>query len=647
MFCRLFLALVLLLCVRPVLSAPRLPPPAVAADAQGVSLHGKKTILLIGSFHYFRIDPSDWDRWLGKFADSGYNTIDCYVPWNFHEPEEGRYDFSSPSHDLPRFLRLCARHHLSVFLRGGPYICSEWDGGGLPAWMVPKPNLEVRRNNAAYMACLRPYLHELDRVVKPYLATHGGPIILSQLENELDYLSGHRETDALAYLGALRDQARQDGIDIPLTACVGGPGSDDGPIRRAMGLADGIIPTGNFYVSGPVEARARSFISAVHAARFAGGGSLADLPVICSETSRDENTQRRLLAGGLKGVAPFLFAGGSNGLFHNGDTNWDSPVAFIGTSVDYGGMISFTGSETPNWYAARRLAGFVDTVSDALCRAGSDTNWEDGFSVSNPALGADEGGGKPRRLYRLAVPDGPQFVFLWNGSAQPQATTLTVGSLTLPRHAALTVAPSYDQIVPMNLPLAAWGLPGVTMRYTTSEIYGCAQTGNTTTLTLTGSAGAMGELSLSTRPSHVGVFPASVHTFQDGADWTVTYQTGQARELRLAFGPRRLVVTNPPARGAGCHSQPPGPDATSRTRGGLAAVGRGPARRRGRPSLARCGAAAPRTIGDFAGGGLVPGRVRGASDRGCVAAALIRPWGRHPHGLPQRQVPGDTDRGRK
>ena len=518
-------------------------PPAITTDADGVTIHGKRTILLIGTFQPSRTDPSDWDRRLGQFAGSGYNTIDCLVPWNFHEPEEGRFDFSSPTHDLPRFLRLCQKHHLYVFLRSGPYVCDEWDGGGFPAWLIPKAGLAIRRTNPRYLAAVREFVRALDKIVRPYQITKGGPVILNQLENELDYFGGAGpDDDRRVYLTALRDYARQDGLDIPLTACVGGPNSTDGPLRRAMGLADGIIPTGNFYGGGAIEARAHGFIAAVHAAKSADGASLAAFPVVCSETGRDEAGQRRLLAAGLKGVSPFNFVSGSNFLFNNGDTNWNSPISYISTSVDFGGMISFSGVQTANWYAARRLAGFVNTVSDALGRAASDTNWEGGFSASNAALGADEGGGKPRRLYRLAAPNGPQFVFLWNDGGKAQPTTLTVGALTLPRHSALTVAPGYDQIVPLNLSLAAWGLPAVTLRYATGELYHCEEEGQTTTLTLAGNAGDEGEVSLSAAPAKVFATGTPARVYADGGDWTAAYRTGQTRGLTLFYGPRRLVV---------------------------------------------------------------------------------------------------------
>jgi beta-galactosidase len=513
----------------------------IKLDANSVIINGKRTILLIGSFQYFRVDPSDWDRWLGMFEDSGYNTIDCYVPWNFHEPLEGQYDFTSPTHDLPVFLKLCQKHHLYVFLRGGPYICSEWDGGGIPAWTIPKEDFGVRSDNAKYLACIRPYLHQLDNVIKPYLATNGGPIILSQLENEHDYFTGCTEEQTLKYITRLRQYAKEDGIDIPLTACVGDPSQGEKAVRQATGLADGVMPTGNFYVSGNVEADAARFVDLLHRQTFAGGGSMSNLPALCTETDRDLNIQRRLLAGGLKGIAPFLFVGGSNDLFNNGDTNWKSPVAFIASSYDFGGMISFSGTKTPRWYDARRFAGAVNCVSSEMASASPDTNWEGQFSVSNARLGAREDENKPRRIYRLNNANGPSFIFLWNDSKNPEATTITVGNLTFPRHSTLTVPSTFDQIVPVNLSLADWGMPGLTLRYATNEFYHCSTVGDTTTLTLAGPAGALGEISFSAAPAKA--FSAGVlQQFTDGGDWTAAYTVGAKSNFGLLFGDHHLHV---------------------------------------------------------------------------------------------------------
>lgn len=545
--------------------APAYHAPGISFDADGFTIQGHRRILLIGTLAYFRLDPSDWDRWLGLFAGSGFNTIDCIVPWNFHEPIGGRFDFQSPTHDLPRFLRLCRKHHLYVFIRTGPYICDEWDGGGLPAWLIPKGRMRFRQNDPVYMSYVRPWMKAVDHVVAPFQITHGGPVILYQVENELDYI--HCD-DPAGYVGALGRWAREDGIDVPVTACIGWRGL---PIHQATGDADDILPTANLYVGDNIEAAGRAAIDALHAEHTVSGESMASLPAICSETGRDENTLRRLLASGLKGIAPFNFAAGSNFLFGSGDNNWRRPISYISTSVDFGGMISFDGRRTPNWYAARRLAGFVNTFSDLLCRARSDTDWEGGFSVSNPALGANESASR-RRSYRLTVPgSSTQFVFLWNGSDQPQTTTITAGGMTVPRYSTLAVSPDYDQIVPMNIDLAPWALAGWTLRYATSEIENIETAGDTTRITLVGEQGAQGEVSLAC-PSSTGIATAvlgvdgarpSIHTA--AGDWTAVYTVGATQSIRLSCGSKRLVLLIKPREK---HEWPPAADPIDLTANG-------------------------------------------------------------------------------
>lgn len=527
----------------PSAAAPRASqPPAVTYDADGFTIHGRRQILLIGTVAYFRLDPSDWDRRLAAFAASGFNTVDCLVPWNYHEPVEGRFDFQSPTHDLPRFLRLCQKHGLNVFLRSGPYICDEWDGGGFPAWLIPKPGIAYRQNNPTSLSLVRRWTRALDRTIAPYQATRGGPIILDQIENELDFYDCR---DPRGYITHLRDAALADGITVPLTVCIGSPNHrGDDRIERASGHVNGVLPTANLYVRGNVEAQGRQWADTLRGARFAGGASLSSVPPINSETGRDENTLRRLLASGLKGLAPFDFAGGSNFLYGSGDNRWEKPIGYIVTSLDFGSMIGFDGARTSHWYEARRLAGFVNTFVDPLCRAQSDTNWEGGFSASNAALGAKEDPARPGRLYRLAAPNGPQFLFLWNGDTAPQQTTVTLGGLSFPRHSTLTVPPSYDLIVPAQVSLDAWGLPGVTLRYATSEVYKIARSARGTQITLVGDEGGQGELCLQSAapPRLLRADGAAPQTFPDAQGWTAAYHIDATRGMTLQIGGRQLEV---------------------------------------------------------------------------------------------------------
>ena len=104
---------------------------------------GRPVQLLSGAMHYFRVVPEYWRDRLLKLRAMGLNTVETYVAWNLHEPRPGRFDFSGRL-DLPAFVRLADELGLNVIVRPGPYICAEWDLGGLPAWLLRDPTLQLR-----------------------------------------------------------------------------------------------------------------------------------------------------------------------------------------------------------------------------------------------------------------------------------------------------------------------------------------------------------------------------------------------------------------------------------------------------------------------------------------------------------------------
>jgi beta-galactosidase GanA len=111
----------------------------------------------------------------------GLNAVGVYVFWNHHEIEKGVFDFTKGERDLVGFLELAQKHGLKVLLRPGPYVCAEWDFGGLPARLLEHSSLTIRASNAAYEAEVYTYFKALSEVVKPYLNINGGSIILLQI----------------------------------------------------------------------------------------------------------------------------------------------------------------------------------------------------------------------------------------------------------------------------------------------------------------------------------------------------------------------------------------------------------------------------------------------------------------------------------
>ena len=190
-------------------------------DQNGFYLDGKPFRMYAGDLHYFRIHPDDWERRLSLAVDFGLNTIQTYVPWNLHEKKAGEYCFEGIL-DLAAFLAACQKQGLYVLLRPAPYICSEWDLGGLPARLLANKDMTLRSSDPAYLAEVRRYYEALVPVFRPYLATNGGPILAVALENEY----GSYDDDH-AYIDALADMLRENGVDVPFY-------TTDGPFEPMM-----------------------------------------------------------------------------------------------------------------------------------------------------------------------------------------------------------------------------------------------------------------------------------------------------------------------------------------------------------------------------------------------------------------------------
>jgi len=118
-------------------------------------LNDQPFTLLSGAIHYFRVVPEYWRDRLLKLKACGLNTVETYVAWNIHEPQPGQFNFSGMA-DIVAFIELAAEIGLYVIIRPGPYICAEWDLGGLPAWLLKDPNMKLRSS-------YQPYLTAVDR----------------------------------------------------------------------------------------------------------------------------------------------------------------------------------------------------------------------------------------------------------------------------------------------------------------------------------------------------------------------------------------------------------------------------------------------------------------------------------------------------
>ena len=146
-------------------------------------LDDKEFTIISGAMHYFRIPREYWYDRLLKLKECGFNTVETYTCWNLHEPEEGVFDFSGML-DLEAYIEIAQELGLYVILRPGPYICAEWEFGGLPAWLLKYKDMEIRCNDDLYISKVDRYMKELLGRIRKYLSTNGGNIIMMQIENE-------------------------------------------------------------------------------------------------------------------------------------------------------------------------------------------------------------------------------------------------------------------------------------------------------------------------------------------------------------------------------------------------------------------------------------------------------------------------------
>ncbi|MFJ1703520.1 beta-galactosidase family protein [Kitasatospora sp. NPDC088346] len=202
-------------------------------DSTGFALDGRPLRILSGAVHYFRTRPEQWPQRLAALRAMGLNTVETYVPWNLHEPAEGRYERLP---ELPAFLDEAARQGLWAIVRPGPYICAEWDNGGLPAWLTARVGRRARTSDREYLAAVDAYLDVLLPEVVARQVDRGGNVLLVQVENEYGSFGSDR-----AYLRHLADGLLRRGVTVPLF-------TSDGPTDHmlAAGTLPGVLATVNF-----------------------------------------------------------------------------------------------------------------------------------------------------------------------------------------------------------------------------------------------------------------------------------------------------------------------------------------------------------------------------------------------------------------
>ena len=184
---------------------------APQVDSKNTFVAGNKTFLLNGKpfvvkaaeIHYPRIPREYWEHRIKMCKALGMNTICIYIFWNLHEQREGVFDFTGQN-DVAEFCRLAKKHGMYVIVRPGPYVCAEWEMGGLPWWLLKKKDIRLREQDPYFMSCVDRFEKNVAKQLAPLTIQHGGPIIMVQVENEYGSYGEDK-----AYISQIRDTLRK------------------------------------------------------------------------------------------------------------------------------------------------------------------------------------------------------------------------------------------------------------------------------------------------------------------------------------------------------------------------------------------------------------------------------------------------------
>ncbi|MFC4386637.1 beta-galactosidase family protein [Gracilibacillus marinus] len=307
---------------------------------------GAPITIISGAIHYFRVVPEYWHDRLVKLKACGFNTVETYIPWNFHEIKPNEFDFSGWK-DIAQFIRIAKDVGLFVIVRPSPYICAEWEFGGLPSWLLQDPRMKLRCSYQPFLDRIDAYYDKLMPNLIPLLCTNGGPIIAMQVENE--YGSYGNDT---AYLEYVKNSMIKRGVDVLLFTS---DGAEDALLQG--GMIQNTLATANF------GSNPKSSFSKLKEYQ-------SNQPVMCMEFwngwfdhwgeehhVRDAQEVGQVLDEILmeKGSVNFyMFHGGTNFGFYNGANFSESYEPTI-TSYDSDAPLNEAGEPTDKFYAIREV----------------------------------------------------------------------------------------------------------------------------------------------------------------------------------------------------------------------------------------------------------------------------------------------------
>jgi len=305
--------------------------------------------IISGELHPARIPAEYWKHRIKMVKAMGCNTISAYIFWNYHEAEEGVFDFSKDNRNLAQFIETVQDENMWLIIRPGPYVCAEWELGGIPPYLLRIPDIKLRCMDPRYMAAAERYITRLSEEIRPFLITRGGPILMIQIENEYgSYANDRNYIQKLKHIWAAND------IDVPTFT---GDGATPWMLEAGTlpGSAVGLDP-GNSSEGFELAAKMNPGVPVFSSETYPGwlthwGEKWArpDTSALMREV--------RFLMDNKKSFNFYVAHGGTNFGFTAGANSGRKGYEPDITSYDYDAPINEQGRPTAKYFAIRKLIG--------------------------------------------------------------------------------------------------------------------------------------------------------------------------------------------------------------------------------------------------------------------------------------------------
>lgn len=318
-------------------------------------LNDKPFRIIAGAIHYFRVPREYWKDRLIKLKACGFNTVETYIAWNMHEMKEGIFDYSDML-DVEEFLSVAQEIGLYAIVRPGPYICSEWDFGGLPWWLLKNDSMHLRCMDSDYLQATDRFFDDLIPRIAKHQISNGGNVLLVQVENEYGSYGDDSE-----YIRHLAKGLKDRGINVPLF-------TSDGTCYQMLtgGTVSKIHKTANF------GSRAKEQFENLRQYQ-------PDGPLMCTEYWNGwfdhwgENHHKRtpkeaadnldeILSLGAS-VSAYMFHGGTNFGYMNGANEYDCYEPTV-SSYDDDAPVNESGELTEKYYLFREVISKYSPIPD-------------------------------------------------------------------------------------------------------------------------------------------------------------------------------------------------------------------------------------------------------------------------------------------